>query len=308
LFFAGVFLLNLTAQLRLAEFDYDPNHWWLEFRPLPRVLEQFASICIVILFVTFAVAPVMSAWRRRATRVAVELLWVLAGWNVINYYGAMGRGHFRTSFPVPFALFVAAGLLVIWSGARVERPAKGAGQWLLAVASVIVAAVVSPLLQIFCFGLLDHRGKSPVGVAAAVVYTDGASQLAVRRRLQTAAELYLRGGVVGVMVPGAGRPERDLLAGHGVPAENFDPGQSSAGAAATLRDQVHEAVAAFPKDQLRIYAVAGFDDLPRIDVLFAQEGRTAFPVPAAYGSDASVGTLLRDVGQLWRCYFSALAR
>lgn len=302
LFFGGVFLLNLTAQLRLAEFDYDPNHWWLSFRPLPKVLEQFASICIAALFIAFAISPAMSAWRRRATRMAVELLWVLAAWNIFNYYGAIGRGLFRTSFPVPFALFVAAGLLVIWRGAGVEQPAKGAVQPLLAIAAVVVAAVIFPLLQIFSFGLLDHRGKSHAGIAAVVVFTDGQ---AVTSRMQTAADLYRRGGIVEVMVPGAGRGERDQLVAQGVPAENIDPGQSPAGGG-TLRDAVREAIAAFPKEQLRIYAVAGFDELPRIDNLFAQEGRTAFPVPVVRGSGATVGTLLGDVGRLWKCYFSAL--
>lgn len=304
LFFGGVFLLNLMAQLRLAEFDYDPNHWWLSFRPLPKILEQFASICIATLFVAFGVSPTMSAWRRRATRMAVELLWVLAAWNVFNYYGAIGRGLFRTSFPVPFALFVAAGLLVVWLGAGIEQPAKGAGQWLHAIAAVVVAAVVFPLVQIFGFGLLDHRGKSQAGIAAVVVFTEGQ---AVTSRLQTAADLYRRGGIVEVMVPGAGRAERDQLIAQGVPAENVDPGQPTTGGA-TLRDDVREAIAAFPKEQLRIYAVAGFDELPRIDILFAQEGRTAFPVPVVHGSGATVGTLLGDVGRLWKCYFSALAR
>lgn len=304
LFFGGVFLLNLMAQLRLAEFDYDPNHWWLSFRPLPKVLEQFASICVAAFFIAFAVSPAMSAWRRRGTRMAVELLWVLAAWNVFNFYGAIGRGSFRTSFPVPFALFVAAGLLLIWVGAGVEHPTKGAGQWLLAIGVVVVAAVVFPLLQILSFGLLDHRGKSQAGVAAVVVFDEGR---AVASRLQTAAELYRRGGIVEVMVPGAGRAVRDQLVALGVPAENVDPGQSPAGGEG-LRDAVREAVAAFPKEQLRIYAVAGFDELPRIDNLFAQEGRTAFPVPVVGGSGATVGTVLGDVGRLWKCYFSALAR
>lgn len=319
--FAVIFFINLVAQFRLSDLNYDPNHWWIAFPPstsFPRVLqivEQVFALYVVITFVAYAVVPPVAKWRQRATRAAVELLWLLVAWNVIEFYGALAVGKIHTPFPIPFALVAGVALIPIWLGAAAKRDNKSPVVWLTAVLGAACAAFLLPLLQMFCFGLVDHRSQAKADVPeariAVVFCTDpvsGKDPQSVEQRMATAVDLMLHHGIVEVCVSGNLPPEqvtqaRALFEKSGIPKGKleFD------GRARTPEQAISDVLSAFPQKDLIIVPVSDYREMARIDMLVAQEGRFALPSPVT-GSHASAAEIFGEVPRLWKCYIEAASR
>lgn len=319
--FAVIFFVNLVGQFRLSDLNYDPNHWWIAFPPsasFPRVLqivEQVFALYVVVIFVAYAVSPPVARWRRRATRAAVELLWLLVAWNVLEFYGALAVGKVHTPFPIPFALLAGAALIPIWIGAGAERAKRSAIVWMTAIVGAVCAAFLLPLLQMVCFGLMDHRAQAkqdvPEARIAIVFCTDpvsGGDPQGVAQRMATAIDLTLHHGIVEVCVSGHLSPEqvtqaRALFEKAGIPKGKleFD------GKARTPEQAISDVLSAFPQKDLVIVPVSDYREMARIDMLVAQEGRFALPSPVI-DSRASTGQILGEVPRLWKCYFEAASR
>ena len=150
------------------------------FARSPSAVRWVVLVAASLLFLAYAIDPVMVRWRRRATRVAPELLGVMVAWNILRFYVTVGRGTLHAAFPVPFSLFVAAALGWMWWMAGDDRlPVKGWKPLLIIALTVLACMVVFPVLQMFCFGKTAYRPRTTQAPAdLAVVFGAECSPMA----------------------------------------------------------------------------------------------------------------------------------
>jgi hypothetical protein len=193
LFIAFFTLLNLVISLRHP--GYDANLWWIDLFPLPQkapLVAQSAWLFFAAVLLAYALWPTMVDWRRRATRMSIEVLSLFVVWNIISYYGLLVKGRAHSPLPVPFAAFVLILLWAAWRGARGTRSSHGPGVWVSMALTVGALAVLVPVLQIMLFGLMDFRGTFGIGNhrAEAVIVMGGSSATLTAQSVEAAAEIY----------------------------------------------------------------------------------------------------------------------
>ena len=317
LFLGGFIFVNLAGALFWANFDQ--NIWWVDFRPLPRVLGVALLAVAGGLFLWFVFRPEMPSWRMRTTAGVCAVLLAISLWNVIRYYGLAFAGDLRTGFPVPLSLLVSACLLFlgwhIWRGVPADyRPGRGWQRRLAwgcaSIGLVIGLAVAFPLAQMYCFGKTDYRRPADVAVVfGAAVWLNGRPSHALTDRVNTGCRLYRDGMVKKLIFSGGPGPQsvheteamRRLAVAAGIPEEDIllDP------AGINSRATVHNTVS-MVRDMgaHRVLAVSHFYHLPRIKMAYGRAGLEVYTVPA---KEAHVLLklpffLLREVAALWVYY------
>jgi uncharacterized SAM-binding protein YcdF (DUF218 family) len=334
--FIGLFtLLNLLIGLRHP--GYDANLWWIDLFPLQNYLPLIAEtalLFVAIMWLSYAFAPIMSDWRRRAVRLSIELLMLFVVWNILSYYGLLLRGRFQTVFAVPFSIFVAVGLIAIWLGAGSERPKSGPLAWLVMLVTAAACAVVFPLLQMVCFGLTDYRRPADVVVVfGARAYADGHASDALADRVRLAVKLYdnnlrnhwpmkliLSGGPADGGLASETDTMRRMAMDLGVSPDDIITDPLGVNTDATVRNvepvlarlaveqQEAAAVQGALKRPLLILAVSHFYHLPRIRMRFKVADRDVWTVPVRQPLAGMPRFMLREVAALWRYYFEALTK
>lgn len=324
--FLGLFsLLNLVIELRHPKFD--ANLWWIDLFPLPKIAPlaaQTALSFVAIMWLAYALFPVMPAWRSRVTATAVELLWVFVAWNILNYYAGLFRGNFHTAFAMPFSFFVAIALWFVWRGVRHERPRRGPKTWGVMLLTTLFLAVAFPLVQMICFGMIDYRRPADaVVVFGARVYENGVPGDAVSDRVKTAAALYndrkfsiskliLSGGLADGGLTGETDAMRKLAIAQGVPFEDIlvDPlGVNTKATVHNITPIMNKIRGEFPdQHEPTLMAVSHFYHLPRIKMSFELEERDVRTVPVREPLAQLPKFMLREVAALWKYYFDALVK
>ena len=120
--FVSIFSLLGIAIEYTSLFHYDPNLWWISFRPFVPLVRHLSLLAVSLVLLAFAIVPPTSKLRRRVTMTAVELLWLMVAWNILEYYARIYRGVIHTPFPVPVSLFAGVALIVVWRGAGAGAP------------------------------------------------------------------------------------------------------------------------------------------------------------------------------------------
>lgn len=325
--FIGLFtLLNLLISLRHP--GYDANIWWIDLFPLQDYLPLIAEtalLFVAIIWLSYAFSPVMPDWRRRTVRMSIELLMLFVAWNILSYYGLLLRGRFQTVFPLPFSIFVAAGLMVIWLGAGSEHPRSGPLAWAVMLITAGCCAVVFPLLQMVCFGLTDYRHPADaVVVFGARAYADGHASDALADRVRLAVRLYdknlenhwpmkliLSGGPADGGLASETDTMRRMAIKLGVSPDDILVDPLGLNTDATVRNvdpMLMSLALEHPERPLRILAVSHFYHLPRIKMRFKVADREVWTVPVQQPLAGMPKFMLREVAALWKYYFEALTK
>ncbi len=291
-FFIGAFtLFNIVRGL--ASPGYDSNLWWIDLRPLPRLLSITALAVCGILLVAHGIVPALlgsrPAWRRGATTGAVLFLATATAANAVTAVTlriarvTLGRGWIPLSFLISLALSV---VLVSLGRRRPEgpRPRLDPAVVALTVACCTVAAAIA---QMVTFGLTDYRRPADlIVVFGARAYANGTPSDALSDRVTAAAELYRQGLAPRVLMsggPGDGASHetvvmRDLAVSLGVPAGAIIRDPQGVDTASTVRTTR----ALLPSlGARRVLAVSHFYHLPRVKMSFHRVGvHEVFTVPS----------------------------
>jgi vancomycin permeability regulator SanA len=323
--FLGVFsLLNLVIQFRTP--GYDANLWWIDFGPIARAVPLLGSVAILflgVIWLCYAFAPDMGRARRRVTRTSCELLWLVIAYDIVSYYGLVLHGVIHTPVAVPMVLSVGIALWAIWKGAASQRPAHGPLAWGVMGVTVVVGAVIFPLLQMVCFGLTDYRpsAKYPADVAlvfGAKVNANGHPSDALADRTHVAIELY-KNKLVSKLIfsggPGPGIVEepdamRDMALKAGIPREDILLDNRGVNTDATVRN-LDDVFAHLRQDPaydrpLKMLAISHFYHLPRIKMCCGAAGYAVLTVPVREPLSGTPKFMLREVAALWKYYLEAL--
>jgi uncharacterized SAM-binding protein YcdF (DUF218 family) len=310
LFISLFSLLNLLSRLRNPAFD--PNEWWIDFRPLPSAVATATTATLAALLLAWAVRPAAS---RRRSNVTAALLLAATGvalWNVVTFYRLLAAGTIRTSLPLPFSLIVAATLLCILHRSR--RP-FAPPRWIPFALAFLACAVAFPLAQIVLFGVTDYRRPAAaIVVLGARAYPNGRASDALEDRVLTAVELYQQGLAPRLIFSG-GRTSarvteaqvmRRIAKEHGVPESACILDDQGVTTDATVRNTA-PLLADTPGQP--ILAVSHGWHLPRIKLRYQAAGITAYTVPANERGQLLRKTpylVAREIPALWLYYLRAL--
>lgn len=196
---AGFTAFNLLGELIRPGFD--ANVLWMPLLPLGawggRVL-----LGLTALFLFWSLLkPACSTWRSLVTRSLLAFLTLFAVADGTTFYAQIIRGEIESSFPLPYAWFVAAVLILqMWRVRRgaTEPPAtERTGRVANVIATLtgyVGAIIVFLLAQFFLFGNIAHLRKAHcVIVMGAGVRPDGTASVTLRDRTLTACRLFKNG-------------------------------------------------------------------------------------------------------------------
>ncbi len=286
---------NLVGSLGVR--DFDATLWLLDLRPLPHrlALALVALLGAALLFLGLGGSG-RSLRLGRAARFAAYAGAAVALFNAAVCWKQWLVGASASSFPLPFSIVVAAGLVVAgaWSktGKRgptgpQQSPSRRVRRTVLFIFLLTPGAFVSGcaliLLQLTLFGLTDYRAPADVAVIyGARAYPDGRCSNALEDRVLAGVALYkqglaskllMSGGPVAGAKPGQVQDEpeamRRFAMSKGVPAEAIllDPlGVSTVGTAESTARLARE------HGWKRILAVSHFYHLSRAKLTMQRAG------------------------------------
>ncbi|HEV3303773.1 MAG TPA: hypothetical protein VG055_29235 [Planctomycetaceae bacterium] len=315
-FFLGcVTLLNLIAEMRFPHFS--AAAWWIDLHFLPKSASRgFLSLSAVLL-VAFAFFPRANGFVRRFGALCTLGFLGAAGWTVYRYYRHDHAGQNPHELPIPFALHVAALLLV-------ALPGQVTGWWertnffkdfLIGMMTLATCAATFPLALFFCVGQVDDRGPTDAAaVFAGRSDTDkNGDDKPAANPFRTALQLYREGQIKKILLiarptePGTettqtlrraalaeGIAEADLLT---LPAPTAAPNDS--------RVALAESAKFLDEQKLpHVLIVARFFEVPRIRLALERAGLEAhsMPIREDVRPAAMRAVLFREAAALWKCY------
>jgi vancomycin permeability regulator SanA len=334
LFIALFTLLNLLLQWLTPGFD--PNQWWINFRPLWNWVATAFLLGAATVLLGYAFFPKMSPLRRRITLSFCELMGLLALWNAAHYFWLLGQHSIYHGSWFPFSLLVAIALVVVWRGVAARQQAVG-GSALLAMAVAFVCAVVAfPLGQMACFGTTDYRRQADaIVVLGAGVDARGNPSNALRDRVDLAVELYheqldrkqpppliiFSGAQGGDEGANEATVMFNLARKAGIPGHDLDVDLAGSNTAFTIEHTAakfnrlaRDLDLVNKKRALRVLVVSHFFHLPRIKMAYQrQEAMTLpqvhwqiFTVPVPQPLQREPYFILREVAAQWTYYCRSL--
>ncbi len=315
LFLGGFTLLSCCGQLHAGEFD--ANLWWLDDRFLPRFLATPVLLLAAASFLSLALQPPRSSWRRRATMLTAGLAGSLTAVNSLEFYRLLLQGKVTAGIPVALSLFLTAGLglvvAALWRNGRSGNQPLASSR--LRVASVCAAcALAFPVLQMLCFGKTDYRRQADAAVVlGARAYADGRPSDALADRVRTACQLY-REGLAHRLIfsggPGDGAVHeteamRRMAVSLGVKPADILVDEGGLNTRATVRNTIplfHRLHAT------RILVVSHAYHLPRLKLAYQARGFDVFTVPAreSYFLRQLPYNMAREVAAFWAYYLRAV--
>jgi vancomycin permeability regulator SanA len=314
LFIGGFTLLSVVGQARSAVFD--ANLWWVAVPYVPRLVSAALLAAVGVVFVAYAAAPRMSAWRRWGTLGMFAFFAAVSVYNAVDFYLVWRAGDIAPAIPLPFSLVVAL-LLAFVTWAAVRAPAAGRRSWAAAAVLVLTAAVcvvAFPLAQVLFFGTTDYRRPADVVVVfGAQVHANGVPSTSLRDRMDTAIALFKDGLVKKILVSGgvgdSGYNEalvmRRMAVAAGVPRQDVIVDSNGVNTEATVRDSI-PFFSISPRT--KVLAVSQFYHLPRIKLAFQRAGWNVLTVPARTSSPIKETPYLveREIPAFWAYYLRAI--
>lgn len=279
--------------------------WWLDMRPLPEVISAGLLGLSAATLLAFAVRPNLPVPIRTLAMLCVCLLILIAFKNATIYYGLLKRGDLHAGPPVAFSLHVAACLGVILLALRSAGGPRGLWGSLLVLIGFNTALVTLPIAHVACCGPIDARRPASAAIVWGPRPFEQHPEARLDARVQAAVALHQSGLAGEVLL--AGDPPGESLERlkkfareGGIPEASI--GVLPADDAATFA----ELRSRFPTEEdvtPTLLAVSDADHLPRVVLAARRAGVTLRPVPAT-GIDPPESTVfLREIVELWRCYF-----
>lgn len=303
-------LLNVLGELRNPGFD--ANLWWIDLRFANVLLGRVAMFATGLLLVAFGVRPTFAPLQGMGLRSWLGLLMLVAAFNSWTFLRLVATGEVRSDFPLPLSGAMLIVLTAIYWATRhreLARHSRGLDRSACLLA-IVVAAVLFPLAQMYCFGRTDYRRQADVIVVfGCLVRADGTPSMALADRVCTGVELY-QAGLADRLIfsggPGEG-PTHEAVAMQrlamqlGVPASAIEVDLVGLNTQATVRN-----VVARDREgrQPRVLAVSHFYHLPRIKLCFRRAGWDVLTVPANESRELYhlPRYLMREVVALWWYY------
>ncbi len=259
------------------------NLWWIDVRPLPAWVLAIPAVVLLV----------HGLWPHRwqvavaactGTLVAALLI------GSVRYFGLpIERG-----WPVPFTLVAAGALLLVLRGPKSRRPR------LALVVTLGALTAGFPVAQVLSYGTTSYaRSADAIVVFGARCYADGTPSQSLEDRVRTGVRLFHEGRAPRLVLsggPGDGVVHetdamRDLAMRLEVPAEAIVLDRAGLSTRDTVRHSPPGSV----------LAVSHFYHLPRIQLAYRAEGRTAYTVPAeeAYTISQTPWLIAREVAAFW---------
>ncbi len=322
-FFVGcVTLLALLGEMRFPNFS--AGGWWIDLAPLPKAASRGVLGLSAALLIVFAFFPRANGFIRRCGGLCTMGLLGAAGWSVYRYYHVAHAGQSFHDLPVPFALHVAALLLVV-------LPGQLTGWWertnffkdaFVGMVTLATCVVSFPLANFACVGLLDDRGgidPAPGDAAVVVAGRSDAEKITGekpdRNPLQAACQLYREGQVKKLLlVPRSGESGaadetlqtlRRAVLDQGIPEADVLSPPSAPAASADSRAVLGETAKFLDGQKLpHVLIVARFFEVPRVRLSLQRAGLDvhAAPIREDVRAPQMRPVLAREGMAFWMCY------
>ncbi|QNN24841.1 YdcF family protein [Planctomycetales bacterium ZRK34] len=291
---------------------FDANMWWLRITTQQSWLTDAAFMFIAVTLLSFAIRPVMSPARQKASLLVIAATIGIATSNMMAFAELVRMKQIESGFALPMSLGVMVAMGVIWVAMR-RAPTESRSTWRhrsVVGASVLGCVLLFAFGQMYCFGRTDYRRTADaIVVFGCRVYTDGTPSDALIDRMRTACELYRQGWAPQLIVsggPGDGdihetEVMRRLAEVFGVPADDIVVDAKGINTQATVDNTAQKGYA-------RLLAVSHFYHLPRIKMAYERHGQYVCTVPAreSYTLTAMPYFLAREAAALWMYYLRPL--
>jgi uncharacterized SAM-binding protein YcdF (DUF218 family) len=320
-FLAAYAGLSLIALILGA--SHNQNGWWIDLSLLPAPISLILQLALVVVLVAFVVRVPRGRAARWASAGVCALFCLFSLLNIIAVYEAQGSGTVRLGFPLPFSFFIA--LVFLWLVLALllghRRLPQQEQEWqqklkvaLGIAATVVVAGILFPLGQIFCFGTTDYRQHvDAVVVLGAQVYGDGTPSLALRDRLDAAIGLYEQGYTPVLVMSGGidiggvseARAMKDYAVSRGVPESAIDIDEYGDSTEETAKNTIE---IARRRGYDRLGVTSTFYHMARIKMLYLVHGRDVLTMPAPIDErDGSIPfTTFREIPGWWYYWFAGI--
>lgn len=284
----------------------DGGPWWLDTRPLPaKAATGLLGLSAAALLAFGARASLPKPVRTVAT-VCLVLLLALALKNATVYYGLLKRGDLHAGPAVAFPLHVAACLGVVLIAVRSAPRPGGIRDLLLALVGFNGALAALPVAQMACCGPVDGRRPAAAAVVFAPRTFEADAEARLDARVRTAVELHRTGLVPKIVL--AGGPDGERLARlKKIAVDGQVPDSAikvlAAGNEAVTAAELGRQYPAENGAKPTLLAVSDFDHLPRVAIVGGRAGLNLATVPAKPSAAPDRQVLVREMVELWRCYF-----
>ncbi len=328
-FFVGCMtLLVLLGELRSSNFS--AGGWWIDLAPLPKGAARGLLGLSAAFLILFAFFPRTNGLIRRCGGLCTLGLLGAVGWNLYRYYHVAHAGQSFREVPIPFAVHVAALLLVV-------LPGQLSGWWdrtnffkdfFVGTVTLATCVVSFPLATFACVGLLDDRGAiDPVNVPAAVVLAGraDAEHVAADNRegnpLQRACQLYRDGQIKKLLL--VARPSetaagdetlqslRRAVLDQGIPEADVLSQPAAPAASGDSRATLSETAKFLDAQKLsHVLIVARFFEVPRVRLSFERAGLDvhAAPIREDIRPAQMRPVLAREAAAFWMSYVQLASR
>lgn len=303
-------LLNVIGEIRHPGFD--ANLWWIDLRFANRTANLLLMMATGAGLVSFAVRPQWAPCRGWLLSGLLGLLITVAAMNAWTFHWLVSTGvvHSKAILPLSVVVLFVLGLILCAVQCRRWFAAPRLLDRASFAASIVFAAVLFPLAQMYCFGLTDYRRQADVIVVFGChVRADGVPSMPLSDRVSMGVELYQSGLAPRLVFsggPGDGaihetEAMRELALERGVPDSAIELDRDGLNTQATVRNLVARAD---DSGQPRVLAVSNFYHLPRIKLCFRRAGWEVWTVPAVDSRRLYYQErfMLREVAALWWYY------
>src|SRR5688572_2191529 len=149
-------LLNFFGGLLAPSFN--ANEWWIMF---PGPLEPILNLLLLplaICLAAFALAPHMSAVRRRITQVLFLIFAVVCLWNASMFTMLNMSGQIHAAMPLPLSAMLAAFFfLCVYAANKFAQTIPTRYNWVRFSFAAGACIASFAVMQMFCFGKTDYR-------------------------------------------------------------------------------------------------------------------------------------------------------
>jgi vancomycin permeability regulator SanA len=294
--------------------------WWIDLSGIPSPLWLLLQVANIVALAVFVVRVPRGIFVRYVCAALAAAFALVALSNAASVYVAAAAGSITLGAPLPFSLFVM--VVYIWITAAIilgrryheARAHRRLASLVLAGAALVVAVVLMPVGQIFCFGLTEYH--TPVDAAVvfgAQVLPNGQPSDALRARLDKAVALYDEGRASVLIMSGGidigGTDEAEAMRDYAV-SRGVDPNSIlTDNGGATTEDTVTDTLTICHEEGYdRIAAVSSFYHLARIKMLYLDHGHDVVTVPAAADllAPSTISAALREIPGWWYYWLTDL--
>jgi vancomycin permeability regulator SanA len=321
LFLAIYVVLSLFAMLRAH--TYNLNTWWIDLHFLPSIVDAVLQALLALALFIFAIFSPSKFLLKLFLGLIFLLFTAFAVINSLEVYLTAASGAIRLGFPIPFSLFIALCFVLLTIAAVTKRssdarPPVSVGARvrtvLVMLLSVILAGILFPLGQVYCFGKTEYRARvEALVVLGAHALPDGTLTYPLQDRVDKAIELYeeeiapilIMSGGVDADGTDEAQAMKDYAIARGVPAHAIiidNKGNSTEASALDVIQMADEF------GYTRLGAVSSYYHMARIKMLFLANGHDVYTFPATPIKESGnlAFNTVREIPGWWYYWFGAV--